>query len=128
MKLSHRARPQHRKVHVPKSDQLNIRWRPDGKAAWERIARELRKEKTESARLVLQEFMSCYLSGEQLQGLGLGELREACPVIVQGLRQRGIRVGVSQSDATKLLEIEQSLGRKLTAKEPERFLGGNVEA
>jgi phosphoglycolate phosphatase-like HAD superfamily hydrolase len=118
---------------MPKRYQLNIPWTPASRAAqieqtWAKIAERLGKERTELARQVIYEFMSCYLSADELQKVGLPELVEGVPLTALALRQRGIHVGVSQNDVTKVLQIEQRLGRKLTAKELERFLGGKLES
>jgi hypothetical protein len=53
--------------------QLGIRWAEDKRTEFDKLAARMRRDSAELARLVLEEFLSCFLSREEHETLGMPE-------------------------------------------------------
>jgi hypothetical protein len=60
---------------MARGQQVHFLWDPDRKSAFERVAQELRYSHTELARIILEEFVACYLNDEELKSLGMADRR-----------------------------------------------------
>jgi hypothetical protein len=60
---------------VKKTVQIGVRWAPPIKGQWEKLARdEFDSESSTLARDVLEEFLACFLTDEELRSAGLPSL------------------------------------------------------
>ncbi|MGH9427754.1 MAG: hypothetical protein ACRD2L_15805 [Terriglobia bacterium] len=74
--MEHQPATKERK-HRPGSKlgrQLGVRWQEDRRKAFDALAAKFKRDSAEFARLILDEFLSCFLSSKQHEEMGTREL------------------------------------------------------
>ena len=89
--------------------QLGIRWQEDRRASFDALARRFKRDSADLARIVLEEFMSCFSTYEEHVQMGMPEIWGH-----HGMLELARREGANQKPPERALppDFRKPIGKK----------------